>query len=146
VDPSVHELLDERDITRLCYRYAAALDDRDWELLRSCFVPDAVAEYEGMERCEGYESIRDLCRTALTPLTRSHHLIGNVYPVVDGDRGTAQCYLQAQHVKAGTPGGDTFVIAGRYSDELVRTPEGWRIARRRLEIWWTGGNPAVVGS
>lgn len=145
MDATVQVLLDEREIARLCYRYARALDDRDWEQLRSCFLPDAVAEYEGLERCEGYEVIEQLCRGALARLTRSQHLIGNVYPAVDGDRATAECYLQAQHVLAGTPGGETFIIAGRYSDELVRTDEGWRIARRRLETWWTSGNPAVLG-
>jgi hypothetical protein len=69
-----------------------------------------------------------------------------VYPVVgDGHEATSQCYLQAQHVRAGTPGGDTFVVVGRYSDELVRTEDGWRIAVRWLETWWTSGNQAVLG-
>ena len=145
MDAFVQVLLDEREITRVCYRYATALDDRDWELLRTCFLPDAVAEYEGLERCEGYDAIQQVCRAALAPLTGSHHLIGNVYPVVDGHEATSQCYLQAQHVRAGTPGGDTFVVAGRYSDELVRTEDGWRIAVRRLETWWTSGNQAVLG-
>jgi 3-phenylpropionate/cinnamic acid dioxygenase small subunit len=146
VDAFVQVLLDEREIIKLCYRYAAALDDRDWELLRTCFLPDAVAEYEGLDRCDGFEAIQELCRGALAPLDRSHHLVGNVYPVVDGHEATCQCYLQAQHVRAGTPGGDTFLLGGRYSDELVRTEEGWRIAVRRLETWWTTGNPAVIGA
>jgi 3-phenylpropionate/cinnamic acid dioxygenase small subunit len=144
VDAFVQVLLDEREITKLCYRYATALDSRDWELLRSCFLPEAVAEYEGLESCEGYEAIEELCRGALARLTRSQHLIGNVYPLVDGKEATSECYLQAQHVRAGAPGGDTFIVAGRYSDELVRTEEGWRIARRRLATWWTSGNPAVL--
>jgi ketosteroid isomerase-like protein len=146
VDALLQVLLDEREITRLSYRYATALDNRDWALLRSCFRPDAVAEYEGLDRCEGYEAIEQLCRGALARLTRSQHLIGNVHPVVDGDAATSECYLQAQHVQAGTPGGDTFIVAGRYSDELVRTDDGWRIARRRLETWWTSGNPGVFGT
>lgn len=144
MDAFVKLLLDEREITQLCYRYATALDDRDWELLRSCFLADAVAEYEGLEPCDGYDAIQSLCQAALAPLTRSHHLIGNVYPLVDGDEATSQCYLQAQHVRAGTADGETFIIAGRYADRLVRTDAGWRIAHRRLETWWTSGNPAVV--
>lgn len=146
MDGVLQLLLNEREITRLCYRYGKALDDRDWERLRSCFLPDAVADYEGLERCEGYEAIERVCRGALEPLTRSQHLIGNVFPTVDGDAATSECYLQAQHVQAGTPGGDTFIVAGRYSDELVRTEGGWRIARRRLETWWTSGNAGVFGA
>jgi len=26
----------------------------------------------------------------------------------------------------------------------VRTDDGWRIRERRLDRWWTAGNPAVV--
>lgn len=146
MDPTLTLLLDERDVTRLCYTYGAALDDRDWPRLRGCFTEDAVTEYEGLGRFEGYEAIEKVCQAALGPLDRSQHLIGNVTVSVDGDTATAQCYLHAQHVKAGVPGGDLYVIAGRYSDRLVRTEEGWRFAYRLLETWWTDGNPAVLGS
>jgi ketosteroid isomerase-like protein len=146
MDPTVQMLLDERDITRLCYRYGAALDDRDWPRLRACFTEDAVTEYQGLGRFEGYEAIEKVCQAALLPLDRSHHLIGNVTVEVDGDAATAQCYLHAQHVKAGTPGSDLYVVAGRYTDRLVRTAEGWRFTHRLLETWWTDGNAAVVSA
>jgi ketosteroid isomerase-like protein len=145
MDPTVQALLDERDVTRLCYRYGTALDTRDWPLLRTCFTEDAVAVYEGLGESDGYPAIEQACQGALGPLDRSQHLIGNVTVELDGDTATAQCYLQAQHVRAGTPGGDLYIIAGRYSDRAVRTPEGWRFTRRHLAIWWTDGNPAVVG-
>lgn len=145
MDAVVQTLLDDREITRLCYRYGAALDGRDWAALRTCFTDDAVAEYEGLGEFAGYAAIESVCQGALGPLDRSQHLIGNVTAEVDGDSATAQCYFQAQHVRTGTPGGDLHVIAGRYVDRLVRTPDGWRFARRRLETWWTDGNPAVLG-
>lgn len=145
MDPTVQRLLDEHEITRLCYRYGAALDDRDWERLRTCFTADAVTEYEGLGRFEGYPAIEGVCQAALGPLDRSQHLIGNVSVDVDGDTATAQCYLHAQHVKAGTAGGDLYLLAGRYTDRVTRTPDGWRFAHRRLETWWVDGNPAVVG-
>ena len=144
MDDAVQVLLDEREISKLCHRYATALDSKDWALLRTCFLDTAVADYEGIGECSGYDAIEALCRTALEPLTRTQHLIGNVDVVVDGGQATCQCYLQAQHVKEGTEGGDLFVLAGRYADSLVRTDDGWRIARRTLATWWTDGNPAVV--
>lgn len=137
-------LVDERDVTRVLHRYSTALDERDWPLLRTCFLEDAVAVYDGIGECAGVDAVEQVCRRALTPLDRSHHLLGNVVIVVDGDEATAQCYLHAQHVRAGAAGGDLYVVAGRYSDRLVRTADGWRIAHRRLETWWTDGNPAVV--
>jgi ketosteroid isomerase-like protein len=146
VDTSLQLLLDERDITQLCYRYGSALDDRDWARLRTCFTDDAVTEYAGLGTFEGYAAIEGVCQGALGPLDRSQHLIGNVSVEVDGDTATAQCYLQAQHVKAGTPGGELYVLAGRYSDRLARTADGWRFTYRSLETWWTDGNPGVIGA
>ena len=70
---------------------------------------------------------------------------GIVVVRLDGDRAESACDLQAQHVKAGTPGGDHFIIAGRYDDQLIRTPDGWRIRERRLALIWTSGNAAVAG-
>jgi hypothetical protein len=142
---TLEDLLDERDVVATQVRYATALDARDWALLRTCFTPDAVAEYEGKAPCQGYEAIEAVCRRALTPLSRSQHLVGNHVVVLDADEATAQCYLQAQHVRPDAVGGANFIIAGCYRDHLRRTPEGWRLSRRRLETWWTEGNPAVVG-
>lgn len=135
---------DKQDIAEVCYRYGVAVDNRDWALLSSCFLPDANAFYEGLPACHGYQAIEDTCNRALSPLSGSQHLIGNVLVQLDGDTATAQCYVQAQHVKLGTEGGDLFVFAGRYRDTLVRTPAGWKITERFLDAMWTDGNPAVL--
>jgi len=42
-------------------------------------------------------------------------------------------------VRVKDAGGDNFIIAGRYEDELLRTPDGWRISFRRLVVMWTQG-------
>lgn len=136
-------LLDKQEITELCYRYGLALDGRDWTGLARLFTPDANAFYLDMPPCYGYQAIEDTCRKALAPMSATQHLIANVVARVDGDLAESSCYLQAQHVKAGTAGGDNFIIAGRYDDKLVRTPDGWRIRERRLAMLWTDGNPAV---
>jgi len=137
-------LQDKQEITELCYRYGLALDSRDWAALAALFTPDADAFYLDMPPAHGYQAIEDTCRAALTPLSATQHLISNVVVRLDGDLASSSCYLQAQHVKTGTPGGDQFIIAGRYDDRLVRTPDGWRIRERTLAIMWTAGNPAVA--
>jgi ketosteroid isomerase-like protein len=139
-------LQDKQEITEICYRYGLTIDRRDWKALADCFTPDADAYYLDMPPCHGYQAIEDTCRAALTPLSATQHLISNVVVRLEGDRAACTCYLQAQHVKQGTAGGDNFIIAGRYDDQLVRTPDGWRIRERRLEVIWTDGNPAVVGA
>src|SRR5437763_4182404 len=135
--PDLRALQDKQEITELCYRYGYAVDRRDWTELASLFTPDANAYYMDLPACHGYQAIEDTCRAALTPLSATQHLITNVVVRLDGDHAEATCYLQAQHVKNRTPGGDNFTIAGRYDDQLARTPDGWRIRERRLASIWT---------
>jgi 3-phenylpropionate/cinnamic acid dioxygenase small subunit len=137
-------LRDTQAITEVCYRYATALDQRDWAALRTCFTSDATAYYRDQNPSLGYPAIEMRLRSALVPLSASQHLIGNVVVTLAGDEAHSVCYLQAQHVRNGTDGGDTLIIAGRYTDHFVRIPDGWRIAERRLETIWTDGNPAVM--
>ena len=75
-----------------------------WCVTRAVFTPDANAFYLDMPPCYGYQAIEDTCRTALEPMSATQHLISNVVVRLDGDRAESTRYLQARHVKAGTPG------------------------------------------
>ncbi len=139
-------LLDRQAVVDVCVRYATALDRRDWDLLRTCFTPDAEGDYAGIGALHGYQELEDVCRRALEPLAASQHLLGNFAVDVVGDEATAASYFQAQHVKPGTPGGDNYIVAGTYDDRHVRIEHGWRIAHRRLTVTWTDGNADVLAS
>jgi 3-phenylpropionate/cinnamic acid dioxygenase small subunit len=143
-DDRLEALVDRQTVVDLAVRYATALDTKDWSLLATCFVPDAVAIYSTRGRVEGYPGIEEVCRGALGPLTASQHLLGNHVVELDGDEGRASCYFQAQHVLTGTDGGDTYIVAGTYRDRVVRSPEGWKIAERQLTVLWTQGNERVL--
>ena len=140
---AVRRLTDRQEIADLCVRYATALDTKDWGLLESCFAPAPVFVHPG-GRLEGFPAILDRTRSALTPLTATQHLLGNIVAEVDGDAARSVCYFQAQHIRAGTPGGETYIIAGSYADTLTRTAGGWKITERVQTYIWRDGNRAVV--
>jgi ketosteroid isomerase-like protein len=140
---ALQQLVDQREIADLCARYTSALDTKDWQLLESCFTTDPVFVHPG-GRLQGFPAILARTSAALEPLDATQHLLGNVVVVVDGDAATATSYFQAQHVRAGTPGGDTYLIAGSYTDRLVRASDGWRIAERVQAYMWRDGNREVV--
>jgi hypothetical protein len=142
-DVDVRTLADKQEIAEQCVRYMSALDTRDWALLESCFTGSPVFVHPG-GRLEGFPAILARTSAALGPLDATQHLLGNVLVEVDGETARSSCYFQAQHVRAGTPGGDTYVIAGSYTDRWVRTPAGWRIAERVQAYLWRDGNRAVV--
>ena len=143
MDADVQRLIDRQEIADLCVRYTYALDNKDWALFESCFTGAAVFVHPG-GRLEGREAILDRSRGALAPLDASQHLLGNVVAEVDGDTARATSYFQAQHVRAGTLGGDTYIIAGSYTDTLARTASGWKITERVQVYLWRDGNRAVV--
>jgi 3-phenylpropionate/cinnamic acid dioxygenase small subunit len=139
----LQSLLDRQEISDLLVRYTTALDAKDWELLESCFTKSPVFVHPG-GRLVGFTEILARTSAALTPLTITQHLLGNLVVEVNGDTARASCYFRAQHVRTGTPGGDTYIIAGRYIDTLSRTSLGWKIAERVQSYMWRDGNPAVV--
>jgi SnoaL-like domain len=134
---------DRQAIVDVTIAYTWALDTKDFEALRSVFLPDVTADLRGVP-CQGIDAVIERISGALLRIDASQHLIGNHVVVLDGDRATCTCQLQSQHVKRGTPGGDNFLIGGMYLDDFVRTPVGWRIARRVMRQSWSDGNEAVV--
>lgn len=148
IENAVRRMSDRQEIEDVLIRYAESLDGRDWEGLRKCFMPDAVADYGALSggggRNEGVDEIVATCSTALSGLDASQHLLGNFRIQSDHDRATASCAMHAQHFMVSPIGGNTYVVAGTYHDELIRTPDGWRITHRRLEPSWTDGNAGII--
>jgi 3-phenylpropionate/cinnamic acid dioxygenase small subunit len=139
------DLADKQEVVELLYRYATALDSRDWDLLATVFTDDGVADYSslGLPVCDGAAAIVGACRTTLVGFDATQHIISNPVVELDGDRARARCYFQAQHRLVGAPGGDNFIVAGTYEDAVVRTAGGWRIAHRTLLATWFEGNAGI---
>src|ERR1700712_1060018 len=97
VADSLQLMVARQAIEDLSIRYAVALDERDWWSLERCFRPFAVYEHPG-GRLNGFPAILDRIRSALNPLSRTQHLLGNFLVEVDGDTAGAACHFQAQHL------------------------------------------------
>lgn len=137
-------LLDRLAIHDLQVEYTRALDANEFDRLANVFTADATVDIEGRGEFQGLDAISGVCSRSLSPLTASQHLVANHWADIDGDTATAGCYFQAQHRIEGADGGPNYIVAGAYSDRLVRTDAGWRITRRTLRRWWTAGNDAVL--
>jgi ketosteroid isomerase-like protein len=134
-------LADRLGVVDTVVAYSTAVDTRDWTLFASLFTPDAVWEYRaGSELRTGPQDIVERVRPSIERLDATQHFVTNHVVAVEGDTATHTCYYLAQHLR----GGESFLAAGRYEDELRRTEDGWRIARRTLISTWTDGNPEVV--
>ncbi len=127
----VQAMEDKDAIWMLFMEYKRHLDARDFKAYASLFTDDAVwignlgkavgpAEIEALlvRTLEVYPSDRE----------RTYHLVMNPVVQVDGD--TAKAKSNWGFITRNENDRPVFEMLGRYSDQLVRTAEGWRFSRR----------------
>lgn len=144
MDDLLRELSDRRAIEDGIAAYAHALDRRAWDELAGCLAGDVRARYGDGPWLEGLDAVTAWCRRVLERLDASQHRTGTVRVELAGDRARSSCYVAAEHLRSGAPGGDRFTVGGSYEDVWERGAEGWRIARRVMHVTWTDGNPNVL--
>lgn len=138
---SLQELSDRIEIQDLLTRYTVAIDTKDWRLLDTCFTPDAELDYTATGGTKGkYPEVRAWLEKALAAFPMTVHYISNSTIDLDGDRAHGRTYVINP---MGFPKDDgslhIFTVGGFYVDDLVRTPGGWRIARRVEESAFLDG-------
>jgi len=146
------ELIDRAEIGDLLVRYCQAQDQDEWSLYEGLFTADATIHFPGMpmESRSAAEFGRFLQAFNKTRVS-GQHLVGNTLYRFTGNH--ADVLSEALYITlhpTETPGTLRRVRGNAlYSDHLVRTPEGWRIARRdiaqkNVEIDDAAYDPALV--
>lgn len=131
---------DRQEISELLVRYATAIDRRDWPLFRTVFTDDCELDYGEIGAWSGVDAVTDFMERVHAPAGHTLHRLTNRAITLAGDRAVARTYVDALIMFADNQSGANGV--GFYDDEIVRTPDGWRIARRRF----TAVRLATVGN
>lgn len=120
-------------IQRATHLYARGLDRFDPREALSAFTDDAVwdATPVGLERFEGREAILGFFERDAAAIADQFHIITNHVVDVDDDgetaRGTNYVFSEG-HTRSGA----AFKAIALNEDTYRRTPDGWRIASRRI--------------
>jgi hypothetical protein len=140
---TIEQVVAEATIKDIQVRYCRACDRMDFELLRSCFHPDAVTEYGFFGGT--VDSFIASAKQALPHFVGTTHNTGNQCVDVDGDTAWAEHYTVATHRIAADDLGPErdFVTAVRYVDRMECRGGDWRIARRVLVLDWIRSDPVV---
>jgi 3-phenylpropionate/cinnamic acid dioxygenase small subunit len=125
----VTERDDRQDISDLLVRYATGIDRRDWPLFRTVFTDDCELDYGEIGNWHGAHAATDFMKQVHALAGHTLHRLTNHAITVDGDSATARTYIDGL-IMAGDNNSGVNAI-GFYDDEIVRTGQGWRIARRR---------------
>ena len=133
---------DEREITKLLYRYAELIDAGDFDgvgrlLARSTFGGPASGSVSGADNIAKLFAMttRRYPEHGNTPRTR--HLVLNPVVELSGD-GTAAtrstfCVMQDTETVSIQP-----IVVGRYYDAFARDDQGWYFTERKVDIQMIG--------
>jgi 3-phenylpropionate/cinnamic acid dioxygenase small subunit len=123
---------DERAIAAVVARYAWAIDERDYERLKSCFTEDADCHYSRVRGTP--DELVGYLRKVMKLYDATMHLLGRTEIVAQDDGASANTNCVAYHAVAAKEGlpVTTHTVAVRYHDSLVKVGTDWRIRTRRV--------------
>ncbi|MEV4124362.1 nuclear transport factor 2 family protein [Nocardia sp. NPDC049707] len=124
-------LIDKQEITEVLYRYARAVDRKDFDRVADCYFPDAIDNHGGyVGTVDGL--IEDM-KSRHATIDSSLHYITNVLIDLDGDTANVEsyclCYLRQAPARPGASQSRA-TIKCRYVDRFERRDGQWRIADR----------------
>ncbi len=148
-DQDIQVLLDREAIKELWYKFAEALDSKDWALLGSLVLDELDTDFTLWGLPAQKVRREDFIKFFKHPQSRdglkTQHIFSNFRISVEGDTARCKSYLLAQHYIQGFEGGEEFFLRAEYSDRLVRTEEGWKLSAVTLSaIFYMAGNPALL--
>ncbi|MDA8266608.1 MAG: nuclear transport factor 2 family protein [Actinomycetota bacterium] len=135
-DPnSLSAIQDRFAVADVLYRYSSSVDMLDMAGVRSTLADHIWAQYGNGKPVTGGDNVVSWIAAATASIIWQHHLL-NVYSVeTTGDHAKALSYLTSHQVFKEDPHSAKVLVA-RYHDELTRTPEGWKISHRVMEVLW----------
>jgi ketosteroid isomerase-like protein len=130
MEASLQRLLDEAAIKDLQIRYCRGIDRMDWDLVRSCYHPDAIDDHG--DYVGGIDGFIDYCKAGTPNFEGTTHFTGNQLVKVEGDTAWAEHHAIAFHRVPADPNGPAkdLITVGRYVDRLERRKGEWRLVKR----------------
>jgi 3-phenylpropionate/cinnamic acid dioxygenase small subunit len=128
---SHQEISDRLEIEQLLVRYCYAIDQRDWDAYRAVYTRDAVIDDVSAGPGKSVDDMVEFLSRALERVVLIQHAISTAKIEIDGDSASARTICHCPVVLDRGDGETQMFFQGLwYQDELVRTPDGWRIAKR----------------
>jgi hypothetical protein len=142
---TLREMADRFRIQDLLYREARAIDERDWELWRSCYTEDADIDWRENgairdRRDAAGAWLASVCENF--PLPAYQHFVTNIEMRIDGDSAQTR-QLQLIPISLASPGGGRQIAFSGiwFEDTLRREGRAWKIATRLEKLAWRHNFP-----
>jgi 3-phenylpropionate/cinnamic acid dioxygenase small subunit len=143
LEQRVQLLEDRAAIIDLVIDYAVAIDDGAWDRYAALFTDPVHIDFSaaGLPAADfPRDQFAAFAAQGLSVWDARQHISPNHRVTVDDcdpDRAVCHSYMYAQHHKQGA---DLYLMRGAYDHHVVRTPDGWKIAKVVQHISWIEGS------
>ena len=130
-----HDLADEHAIRTLTASYTDAINRADIDDIAHVYDDEAVFTMMDRPSVVGRAAILETLRSTVARYQLIMQLVHSGVVQTDGDRARARWQVtELQIMNDGQPR----FVAGRYEDEHVRRPDGWKFSRRTFTARYLG--------
>lgn len=141
--PETNEVSDRQELRGLVDRYAQSADRRDRPGFAAGFTVDGALVVGGGREIKGREAIGKVLEHLETNYVRTMHFVGNHVVDFVGDGAQGETYCIAHHIYSHDAGERDTSMFIRYIDSYTRTPDGWKMSRREVNIAWQEDRPVA---
>jgi len=138
--------LDTARIIRIVDSYFRALDEKHFDdpHFRQIFTPTAKVVRPNGRAMVGPANIASRHAESFTRFEGTQHLLTGHDVAIDGGAAVVRANLVAIHLRKDRPADASmlersFTAGGVIAAELLRTPDGWRIAELENRVLWRTG-------
>jgi len=122
-------MVEELAIQQTLNRYSEGCGRADWEQVMATFLPDGIWEIPALDaRYQGHAAIQAAMAAFLAQMAYFVQINSPGTIVIDGDRATARSVIRECGKYADRD--VALEVLGFYHDDLVRTADGWKFAKR----------------
>ena len=139
-------LLDRAAVQETVMRVGTAIDLKDWDMLRGCFLDAIMTDYSDLRgdppsiiAADNYVAQR---KDALIPL-KTQHLSSNHLITIDGDNAQCSSEMVIYRRKITDTGMLEFNTHCYYEHKLQRTDTGWKINSIKQIVFWNEGDATI---
>ncbi len=144
---ALERLVAKSEIEDVLFRYARAVDRRDWPALAAVFHADAHDEHG--EFSGGPAAFVDWVSARHAAIPFAMHIMANcLIEFLDDETAAVETYFVAiqrreKHAASGGVEGTDFEVFGRYCDRFEKRGGAWRVALRRVIYDGTRTQPST---
>ena len=124
-------LADRIALQDVMLKYAAGVDERDFDLYASCFMDNVEILDFGESTINGRDNWVTFVKEALNANGPTQHMLGPQFATIDGDEAHCRTDVQALHYLK-EPEGEILTLWATYETDMKRVNGDWKISRHRL--------------